>query len=138
MPRPARASCLIPATKKERMSSVISLYTNGLDLPNYNRLHKAQQPVAADAPGFRQASENIVIPLQMMLLYQHCLEKPKESFFISALAHIQVILKVCGLTTKEMIQMRGWVPCGEVSPQSGQAQACCSLLEAALAPAEKI
>jgi hypothetical protein len=104
-----RAKRHIPTTKKERMSSVVNLYTNGLDPPNYNRLHKAQQPVAADAPGFREASENIVIPPEMMFLYQHCLAKPKESFFISAIAHIQVISQVCGLTTKEMIQMRGWV-----------------------------
>jgi len=74
------------------------LYTNGLDLPKYNQLHKAQQPVAADAPGFREALELFIIPAEMMFLYQHCLAKPKESFFISATAHIQVISKACGLS----------------------------------------
>ncbi len=65
--------------------------------------------MAADAPGFRQALENIIIPAEMMFLYHHCLAKPKESFFISAIAHIQVISRACGLTTKEIIKMRGWV-----------------------------
>jgi hypothetical protein len=117
VPRPARAPRLIPTTKKERISSVVNLYTNGLDPPNYNRLHKAQQSVAADALGFREALENIVIPPEMIFLYQHCLAKPKESFFILAIAHIQVISKVCGLTTKEMIQIRGWVFLKKRSPK---------------------
>ena len=105
----ASAHHLIPTTEKQRTSSLVNLYTNGLDLPKYNQLHKAQQPVAADAPGFREALENIVIPAEMMFLYQHCLAKPKESFFISATAHIQVISKACGLSPQEMIKMRGWV-----------------------------
>jgi hypothetical protein len=52
----------IPTTKKQRKSSVANLYTNGLDPPKYNLLHKAQQPVAANAPGFREALESITIP----------------------------------------------------------------------------
>jgi hypothetical protein len=99
----------IPTTKKQRRSSLLNLYTNALDPPKYNLLHKAQQPVAADAPGFREASEKIIIPSEMMLLYQHFLAKPKESFFISAMAHINIISKVCGLSMQEMIKMRGWV-----------------------------
>jgi hypothetical protein len=105
----ASAHRLIPTTAKQRTSSVANLYTNGLDAPKYNQLHKAQQPVAADAPGFREALQNIVIPQEMMILYQTCVTQPKESFFLSALAHIQVISKACGLSTQEMIQIRGWV-----------------------------
>jgi hypothetical protein len=105
----ASAPRLIPTTAKQRTSSVVNLYTNGLDAPKYNQLHKAQQPVAADAPGSREALENIVIPQEMIFLYQNCLAQPKESFFISATAHIQVISKACGLSTQEMIKMRGWV-----------------------------
>jgi hypothetical protein len=36
---------LIPTTAKERKSSVLNLYTNGLDRPEFNKNHKAQQPV---------------------------------------------------------------------------------------------
>jgi hypothetical protein len=107
----------IPITKNQRKSSVANLYTNGLDPPKYNLLHKAQQPVAANAPGFREALESITIPPQMMFLYQTCLAKPKESFFISAIAHIQVISKACGLSTEEMIKMRGWVFLKKKSPK---------------------
>ncbi len=89
------------------MSSLRNLYTNGLDLPQYNLLHKAQQPVSANAPGFSEALENFAVPPQMMFLYNSVLEKPKESFFISAIAHIQVISLACGLTSEEMIKMRG-------------------------------
>jgi hypothetical protein len=111
----ASAHRLIPTTAKQRTSSVSNLYTNGLDAPKYNKLHKAQQPVAVDAPGFREALENIVIPQEMMFLYQTCLAQPKESFFISAIAHIQVIAKACGLSTQEMIMMRGWVFLNKIS-----------------------
>jgi hypothetical protein len=85
------------------------LYTNGLDPPKFNLLHKAQQPVSADAPGFREAMDGFVVPPQLMHLYQNCLAKPKDSFFISASVHIQVISHACGLTTKDMLKMRGWV-----------------------------
>ena len=88
-----------------------------VDPPKYNLEHEAHKPVAADAPGFREALDNITIPTEMMFLYQHCLAKPKDSFFISATAHIQVISKVCGLTTKEMIQMRGWVFINRKTPK---------------------
>ena len=74
---------LIPVDTKQRRSSVLNLYANALDPRKYNLMHKAQQPVAADAPGFREAAEKIKIPAQMMILYQHCLQKPKDSFFIS-------------------------------------------------------
>jgi hypothetical protein len=43
-----------------------------------------------------------------MCLCQNCLAKPKDSFFISASVHIQVISHACGLTTKDMLKMRGW------------------------------
>jgi hypothetical protein len=65
--------------------------------------------VAADAPGFCEASEKIVIPPKMVFHCQPSLSKPKESSFISATAHIQAISKVCGLSTQEMIKMSGWV-----------------------------
>jgi hypothetical protein len=113
----ASAYHLIPTTKKQRKSSVVNLYTNGLDPPKYNLLHKAQQPVAANAPGFREALENIIIPPRMIFLYQTCLTKPKDSFFISVIAHIQVISKACGLSTQEMIKMRGWVFLKKKSPK---------------------
>jgi hypothetical protein len=99
----------IPTTIKERRTSLINLYMNGLDLPKYNLLHKAQQSVDADAPGFSEALKNIVIPAKLMYLYQNCLVKPKESFFIAAIAHIQVISEACGLSAEDMIKMRGWV-----------------------------
>jgi hypothetical protein len=38
----------------------------------------------------------------MMCLCQHCLAKPKDSFF-------QVIFQACGLSTKAMLNMRGRV-----------------------------
>jgi hypothetical protein len=44
----------------------------------------------------------------LMCLYQNCLAKPKDSFFISASVHIQVISHACGLTTKDMLKMRRW------------------------------
>ena len=113
----ASAHRLIPTNERQRRSSVHQLYTNGLDPPKYNLLHKAQQPVDVNAPGFREALEKIVIPPQMIYLYQHCLAKPKDSFFISAIAHIQVISKVCGLSTQEMIKMRGWVFLKKKSPK---------------------
>ena len=58
----------IPTKEKQRRSSVVQIYTNGLDPPQYNRLHKAQQPVAADAPGFLEASCSLIIPKEMMFL----------------------------------------------------------------------
>jgi hypothetical protein len=67
------------------------------------------QPVSADAPGFCEAMDVFVVPPQSMRLYQNCLAKPKDSFFISASVHIQVISHACGLTTKDMLKMRGWV-----------------------------
>ncbi len=73
----ASAHRLIPADEKERTSSVVNLYTNGLDEPKYNLLHKAQQSVAANAPGFLEALNNITIPAEMMFLYHNCLAKPK-------------------------------------------------------------
>jgi hypothetical protein len=100
---------LIPTTKKQGKSSVVNLHTNGLDSPKFNLLHKAQQPVSADAPGFREAMDGFVVPPQLMHLYQNCLAKPKDSFFISASVHIQVISHACGLTTKDMLKMRGWI-----------------------------
>jgi hypothetical protein len=104
----ASAPHLIPTKKKQRKSSVVNLYTNGLDPPKFNLLHKAQQPVSADAPGFREAMDGFVVPPQLMYLYQNCLAKPKDSFFISASVHIHVISHACGLTTKDMLKMRGW------------------------------
>jgi hypothetical protein len=58
----ASAPHLIPTKKKQRKSSVVNLHTNGLDPPKFNLLHKAQQPVSADAPGFREAMDGFVVP----------------------------------------------------------------------------
>jgi hypothetical protein len=65
--------------------------------------------VSADAPGFCEAMDGFVVPSQLKYLYQNCLAKPKDCFFISASVHIQVISHACGLTTKDMLKMRGWV-----------------------------
>jgi hypothetical protein len=105
----ASAPHLIPTTKKQRKSSVVNLHTNRLDPPKFDLLHEAQQPVSADAPGFREALDVFVVPPQLMSLHQNCLAKPKDSFFISASVHIHVISHACGLTTKDMLKMRGWV-----------------------------
>jgi hypothetical protein len=105
----ASAPPLIPTKKKQRKPSIVNLHTNGLDPPKFNLLHKAQQPVSADAPGFCEAMDVFVVPPQLMCLCQNCLAKPKDSFFVSASVHIQVISHVCGLTTKDMLKMRGWV-----------------------------
>jgi hypothetical protein len=37
--------------------------------------------MAADAPGFREALEQITIPPEMMLLYQHCLAELQNQEF---------------------------------------------------------
>jgi hypothetical protein len=103
----ASAHHLIPTAKKQRKSSIVNLHTNGPDPPKFNLLHKAQQAVATAAPGFGEALDRRAILPQMMHLCQHCLAKPKDSFFISAGAHIQVISQACGLTTKAMLKMRG-------------------------------
>jgi hypothetical protein len=76
----ASAPHLIPTTKKQRKSSVVNLHTNGLDPPKINLLHKAQQPVSADAPGFREAMDVFVVPLQLMCLYQIVLRNPRIPF----------------------------------------------------------
>ena len=107
----ANAHRLIPTNERQRRSLVLQLYTNTLDSPKYNLLHKVQQPVAdINAPGFHEKAEKIIIPPEMMFLHQHCLAKPNDSFFISTIAHTQVISKACGLLTQELItKMRGWV-----------------------------
>jgi hypothetical protein len=85
------------------------LHTNGLDLPKHNRLHKVQHPVTPDAPGFLEALDALVIPPALKQLCNNCLTPTKPAFFISATAHLNVISQACGLTTEEMIKMRGWV-----------------------------
>jgi hypothetical protein len=68
----------IPTKVQQRTSSTTNLYTNGLDLPKYNKMHKAQLPVSANAPGFKEALKELVIPPEMALLYTRCLAFPKE------------------------------------------------------------
>jgi hypothetical protein len=105
----ARAGRLIPTSSKQTKSAVSQLHTNGLDPPKFNRCHKAQYPVSINAPGFREASEQVTIPAKLTYLYNNCLKSTKEAFFISALSHIQVIATICGLSTEDIIKMRGWV-----------------------------
>jgi hypothetical protein len=100
---------LIPQPGKGNRSSVVNLYTNGLDPPERSRNHKAQQPVAMDAPGFREALQTVTIPPTMLLLYQQSLGRPRDSFFMSAAGHIKVIATACTMSPYELIKMRGWV-----------------------------
>ena len=99
----------IPTKSQQRMSTAVNLYTNGLEAPKYNKGHKAQLPVAIDASGFREALDDIEIPQGLIYLYSRCLDNPKESFFQSAVAHLKVISKCCGMTPSDVIKMRGWV-----------------------------
>ena len=75
----ASAHCGIPTLPKQIMSSSANLYTNGLEPPKYNKMHKAQNRVSADAPGFQEALEDFKIPDEMMYLYAQCLKKPRLS-----------------------------------------------------------
>jgi hypothetical protein len=65
--------------------------------------------VAANAPGFIEASETVAIQPQLTGLCQSCLTKIKHSFFIATTAHIDAISQVCGLSTEEMIKMKRWL-----------------------------
>ena len=107
--KPTVAKRLIPTKKQQRTSSTLNLYTNGLDLPKFNKMHKAQHAVSTDAPGFKQALDELVIPRTMLLLYTNCLDRPKESFYLSATSHIQIIAQCCGVSVPDLIRMRGWV-----------------------------
>jgi hypothetical protein len=100
---------LIPTTKTQRRSLGLQSCINAGDPPKRNLLHKVQQPLAAHAPAFCKASEKMAILPEMMFVCQRCLHKPEDSLFIPATAQIQATSKVCGLSTQEMIKMRGWV-----------------------------
>ena len=97
------------SSSKRAKSASCQLHTNGLDLPKFNRHHKAQLPVAQDAPGFLEANDALIIPRTLRHLYNNCLTQTKPAFFISATAHVHAIAQVCGLTIEQMIKMRGWV-----------------------------
>jgi hypothetical protein len=87
----------VPTSSKQTKLAVCQLCTNGLDLPKCNRPHKAQHPVAPDAPGFLEASDTLVFPPTLKHLCNNCLIPTKEAFLISATAHVHVILQACGL-----------------------------------------
>jgi hypothetical protein len=107
----ASACRLIPISDKQRRSSVLQLAAQHqcTQPAKCSRLHKAQQPVAANAPGFLEASETVDIPPELTCLCQNYLAKIKHSFFIAATAHIDAISQVCGLSTEEMIELKGCV-----------------------------
>jgi hypothetical protein len=62
----------IPTSSKQTKLAVCQLCTNGLDLPKCNRLHKAQCPVAPDAPGFLEAKDVLVILPTLKHLHNNC------------------------------------------------------------------
>jgi hypothetical protein len=44
----------IPLKTKQRRSSILNLYTNGLGSPQFNKMHKAQYPVPNTDPKFAE------------------------------------------------------------------------------------
>jgi hypothetical protein len=89
----------IPTQLKQRTSSVARLYTNGIDVPLYGKLHKAQHPVSAETPEFSEVLKIISITPPQLLLFQRFIDKSKDSFFMLATAHVQVVATAaCNLT----------------------------------------
>jgi hypothetical protein len=72
-------------------------------------MHKAQYPVPNTDPKFAEVLKNISITLSQLLLFQHSSNTPKDSFFMLASAHIQVIASACNLTLEQIIKIRDWV-----------------------------
>jgi hypothetical protein len=53
-----------PTQLKQRTSLVVRLYTNGIDVPLYGKLHKAQYPVSANTPEFSEVLKKSALLLR--------------------------------------------------------------------------
>jgi hypothetical protein len=67
----------IPTELKQRTSSVMRLYTNGIDVPLYGKLHKAQHPVSAKTPEFSEVLKKSALLLRSCSFIKDASINPK-------------------------------------------------------------
>jgi hypothetical protein len=81
----------IPLKIKQRRLSVLNLYTNGLDSPQFNKMHKAQYPVSNTDPKFAEVLNNISIIPSQLLLFQHSGNAPKDEILVRYTSEVPCI-----------------------------------------------